>query len=112
MHGLLLSDAIYDTLTNNVLFVTPVHAGPFVTPAGGTGLQIDAAKDVWKDLCSTFQICHAIEQALIATVVEIIDMSLLQLLIRYLLLLSLTLSWKWRMPLNFVMLLYWLKCSR
>ena len=76
--GLLLSDAVYGPLANNVLFVTPVHPGPFVPPVGGTGPQIDAAKDVWKDLCSTFQICHATEQALIAQVVEIIDPSYLR----------------------------------
>ena len=57
--GLLLSDTAYGPLANNVLFVSPVHPGPFAPPPGGTGPQIDAAKDVWKDLCSTFQICHA-----------------------------------------------------
>lgn len=71
--GLVLSDAIYGTLTNNVLFQTPQNPGPFAPPAGATGAQIDAAKDVWKDLCNTFQICQATEQALIAQVVEIID---------------------------------------
>ena len=76
--GLLLSDTAYGPLANNVLFVSPVHPGPFAPPPGGTGPQIDAAKDVWKDLCSTFQICHATEQALIAQVVEIIDPSYLR----------------------------------
>ena len=65
--GLVLSDIIYGTLTNNVLFVTPQNPGPFAPPAGATGAQIEAAKDVsWKELCNTFQICQATEQALIA----------------------------------------------
>ena len=71
--GLLLSDPIYTTLSNNVLFVIPQHPGPFAPPAGATGPQIEAAKDVWKDLCYTFQLCHATEQALIAQIVECID---------------------------------------
>ena len=58
LHGhlglLLLTDTIYGSLTNNVLFVIPVNPGPFMPPAGATGPQIDAAKDVWKDLISTF----------------------------------------------------------
>jgi hypothetical protein len=76
--GLLLSDTNYGSLTNNVLFVIPVNPGPFVPPAGATGPQIDAAKDVWIELCSTFQVCHATEQALIAQVIEIIDPSYLR----------------------------------
>ena len=42
------------------------------------GPQIDAAKDVWKELCSTFQVCHATEQVLITPVIEIIDPSYLR----------------------------------
>ena len=76
--GLLLSDTIYGSLTKNVLFVIPVNPGPFVPPAGATGPQIDAAKDVWKDLNSTFQICHATEQALITQVIAVIDPSYLR----------------------------------
>ena len=74
--GLLLSDAIYGSLTNNALFLIPVNPGPFVPPpTGATSPQIDDAKDVWKDFNSTFQICHATEQALIAQVVSVIDPS-------------------------------------
>ena len=70
--GLIVSENTYGTLTNNVLSVTPQDPGP-LPPAGATSTQIEAAKDVWKDLSSTFQICQANEQALIAQIVEIAD---------------------------------------
>jgi hypothetical protein len=71
--GLLLSDARYTSLAHAVLFVTPGNPGPFVPPAGGTGPQIEAAKDVWKDSKQTFELCQATEKALIAQIVETID---------------------------------------
>jgi hypothetical protein len=55
--------------------VTPAgDPGPFVpSPAAGTGPQIEAAKDVWKELKQTFEICQAAEKALSAQIVEAID---------------------------------------
>jgi hypothetical protein len=44
-----------------------------LSPAAGTGPQIEAAKDVWKQLQQTFTLSQATEKALIAQVVETID---------------------------------------
>lgn len=74
MHGylrLLLSDASYGSLTNNFLFMRPQNSG--TSAAGGVGPHIQKAKDVWKDLTSTFQVYLATEQALIAQVVKIVN---------------------------------------
>jgi hypothetical protein len=71
--GLLMSDACYTALAHTVLFVTPGNPGPFVPPVAGTGPQIEAAKDVWKELQQTFELCQATEKALIAQIVEIIN---------------------------------------
>jgi hypothetical protein len=74
--GLLLSNARYTALPNSLPWVAPGNPGPFAPPAvGSTGPQIvDAAKDVWKDLKQTFELCQATEKALIvAQVVETID---------------------------------------
>ena len=38
--------------------------------AGGTGPQIEAAKDVWRELQQTFELCQATEKALVAQIVE------------------------------------------
>jgi hypothetical protein len=71
--GLLLSNARYTALPNSLPWTTPGNPGPFAPPAIGTGPQIDAAKDVWKDLKQTFELCQATEKALIAQIVETID---------------------------------------
>ena len=42
-------------------------------PAGATGPQIEAAKDVWRELKFTFELCQATERALIAQVVDSVD---------------------------------------
>jgi hypothetical protein len=71
--GLLLSDARYTALAYSLPWVTPGNPGPFLPPAGGTGPQIEGAKDVWKGLNYTFELCQATQKALIAQVVESID---------------------------------------
>jgi hypothetical protein len=72
--GLLLSNARYTALPNSLPWATPGNPGPFAPPAIGTaGPQIDAAKDVWKDLKQTFELCQATEKALIAQIFEMID---------------------------------------
>ena len=71
--GLILSDVRYATLPNTVPWVSPANPGPFVPPANGTGPQIEAAKDVWRELKQTFDLCQATEKALIAQIVETID---------------------------------------
>ena len=48
--GLLLSDARYITVAHAVPWVTPGNPGPFAPPAAGTGPQIEAARDVWREL--------------------------------------------------------------
>ena len=70
--GLLLSATRYATLSETA-FVTPVNPGPFNPPAQGTGPQIEAAKDVWRDTKFTFELCQTTEKALIAQVVDAID---------------------------------------
>jgi hypothetical protein len=47
--------------------------GPFAPPANGTGPQLEAAKDVWRELKLSFDLCQATEKALIAQIVESID---------------------------------------
>jgi hypothetical protein len=71
--GLLLSNARYTALANTIAWVTPNNPGPFVPPLAGTAAQIEAAKDVWKELKQTFELHQATEKALIAQVVESID---------------------------------------
>jgi hypothetical protein len=71
--GLLLSDARYITLAETVPWATPGNPGPFAPPEAGTGPQIAAAKDVWKELKQDFELCQATEKALIAQLVETID---------------------------------------
>ena len=48
--GLLLSDARYITVAHAVPWVTPGNPGPFAPPAAGTGPQVEAARDVWREL--------------------------------------------------------------
>ena len=50
-------------------------------PAGGTGPQIEAAKDVWRELKLSFELCQATEKALIAQIVESIDQIYLRALL-------------------------------
>jgi hypothetical protein len=71
--GLLLSNARYTALANTIAWVSPNNPGPFLPPDAGTGPQIEAAKDVWKDRKQTFELNQATEKALIAQVVETID---------------------------------------
>ena len=71
--GLILSDIRYAALPNTVAWATPTNPGAFVPPAGSTGPQIEAAKEVWRDRKQTFEICQATEKALIAQSVEAID---------------------------------------
>jgi hypothetical protein len=71
--GLLLSTPRYTALTHTLPWVTPGNPGPFLPPLAGTGPQIEASRDVWKELKQTFELCQATEKALIAQVVETID---------------------------------------
>ena len=71
--GLLISPVRYAALVHTEPWVTPVNPGPFVPPAGGTGSQIEAAKDVWRELKQSFELCQATEKALVAQIVESID---------------------------------------
>ena len=70
--GLLLSATRYATLSATT-FVTPLNSGPFDPPVLGTGPQIKAAKYVWRDSKSTFELCQATEKALIAKVVDAVN---------------------------------------
>lgn len=71
--GLILSAARYAALDHTLPWVTPGNPGPFVPPANATGPQIEAAKDVWRELHHTFEICQATEKALIAQLIDTID---------------------------------------
>ena len=70
--GLLLSATRYATLSATA-FVTPLNPGPFDPPVLGTGPQIEAAKDVWREGKFTFELCQATEKAIIAKVVDAVD---------------------------------------
>jgi hypothetical protein len=50
--------------------VTPGNPGPFVPPVNGTGPQIEAARDVWRDLNQAFETCQATDKAIISQLVE------------------------------------------
>jgi hypothetical protein len=72
--GMILSATQFNALPNITPWVTPVHPGPFATPAGApTGAQIEVAKDVWRERQYTFELYQATEKALIAQIVEAID---------------------------------------
>jgi hypothetical protein len=75
-HGhlaLIMSPARYATLAHTVPWVAPANPGPFVPPVPpGTAAQIDAARDVWKELCQSFELPQATEKALVALIVEAI----------------------------------------
>jgi hypothetical protein len=72
--GMLLSAARYATIADTVPWVQPVNPGPFAAPVPpGTAAQISAARDIWKDLKQTFELCQATEKALVAQLVEAID---------------------------------------
>ena len=51
----------------------PVNPGPFVIPVPGTAAQIEAARDVWRELKQTFELASATEKAMIAQIVDAID---------------------------------------
>ena len=70
--GLVLSADRYATLATTVPWVTPPNPGPFAPPAG-TGPQIEAARDVWRELKLSFNLCQATDKALIAQIVDAID---------------------------------------
>ena len=67
--GLLLTPARYASISNTP-FIAPANLGPFAPPAAGTGPQIKAARDVWRESHLTFETCQAVEKALIAQVVD------------------------------------------
>jgi hypothetical protein len=71
--GLIVSDAKYTALANTVPWISPTNPGPFTPPGGGTAAQLEAAKDVWRELRTSFELCQATEKALIAQIVEAID---------------------------------------
>jgi hypothetical protein len=79
--GLILSPDRYATLAHTVPWVSPDNPGPFIPPAAGTGPQIEAAKDVWRELKLSFDLCQATEKALIAQVVASIDQIYLRALL-------------------------------
>jgi hypothetical protein len=67
--GLLLSDARYTALPHAIAWITPGNPGAFAPPpAPATGPQIEAAKDVWRELKRTFETSQASEKALIAQI--------------------------------------------
>jgi hypothetical protein len=68
-----MSDERYATLANSAPWITPGNPGVFAPPAGATGPQIEAAKDVWCELKFSFELCQATERALIAQVVDSVD---------------------------------------
>ena len=71
--GLIMSDERYATLANSVPWVTPGNPGPFNPPNPATAPQIEATKDVWRELKYSFELCQATEKALIAQIVDSID---------------------------------------
>jgi hypothetical protein len=60
--GLLLSTACYTALANILPWVSPNNPGPFAPPEAGTGPQIEAAKDVWKERKQIFKLNQATEK--------------------------------------------------
>lgn len=79
--GLVLTPAKYASMPNAVPWESPVPPGPFLPPANGTGPQIEAAKDVWRELKYSFELNHATEKALVAQLVASVDSIYLRALI-------------------------------
>jgi len=71
--GLVVSDQKYANLAHTIPWITPVNPGVYVPPPGATRPQLEAAKEVWRALTQTFELCQATEKALIAQIVESID---------------------------------------
>ena len=70
--GLLLSPARYATILATP-YAHPGNPGVFNPPPQGTGPQIEAAQDVWRNAHLTFKTTQATEKALMAQVVDAID---------------------------------------
>ena len=71
--GLVLSDVRYAALPHTVPWVNPVNPGDFLPPAGATGPQIEAARDVWRQRLRQYELFQATEKSLIAQVVVAVD---------------------------------------
>ena len=71
--GLVVSDEKYAQLAHTVPWINPGHPGPFAPPVGATGPQIEAAKDVWRELKFSCELYQATEKALIAQIVDSIE---------------------------------------
>ena len=67
--GLILSDEKYATLANSLPWVTPGNPGPFALPAGATGPQIEAGRDVWCELKVSFKLCQQISRTFVLGIV-------------------------------------------
>jgi hypothetical protein len=81
--GLLPSGARHTALAHALPWVTPGDdPALFMPPAAGTGPQIEAARDTWKELKPMFEICQA-TKALVAQIVETIDPICLQALLNH-----------------------------
>jgi len=72
--GLIVSDKMYATLANSLPWVMPNNPGPFTPPVSlAMAAQIEAARDVWRELKPTFKVCQTTEKALIAQIVDALD---------------------------------------
>ena len=71
--GLVVSAKMYASLANTVPWVTPVNPGDYIHPTTGTGPQIEAGRNEWRDAHKIFALCQATEKALISQVIESID---------------------------------------
>jgi hypothetical protein len=72
--GIILSDARYATLANNVPWISPTNPGPFAPSA-----QMEAAREVWHAFTQSFiTYQEATAKAIIAQIVEAIDLIYLE----------------------------------
>jgi hypothetical protein len=79
--GLIVSPARYATLADTVPWVSPQNPGVFEPPESGTGPQIEAAREVWRDANFSFELFQATEKAIVAQIVEAIDLTFLRALL-------------------------------
>jgi len=70
--GLLLTSQQYETLSKEK-FKFPTNPAPFTPPEKVTEAQIRAAHEVWRESHYTFHLGQAVERALIAQVVAVVD---------------------------------------
>jgi hypothetical protein len=77
--GFVLTPPVFAMLPGALPWFDPLPPGPFLPPAlPVTAAQIEAARDVWRESKATYDIFQATEKALVAQIVQAIDVEFLR----------------------------------